>query len=153
MLGFRPSGDPTEDLATTARAQLLALQLAQVLAERLDAVVPRPITVAADQDWVVVRDGQTPDWRRGVEPTVGELGAAWEHVGMVVWTVLNSVQDFIIETNKHPWPPVAGKETAKGTDLPMPWVRVEDDRVRLGYGDPDQPALELPAILRQDLVA
>jgi hypothetical protein len=153
IFGFHATGDPALDLATM-RAHLLGLRLAQALAERLDAVVPRPITIAADQGWVVVRDRQTEWQRLGVEPVVGDPGAPWEHAGVAVLAVLNSVQDFVVQTRKHPWPaPVAGPQhPASGADLPMPGVRVEDDRVRLWYGDADQPVLELPAIPRRDLL-
>jgi hypothetical protein len=155
IFGFPSTGDPALDVATM-RAQLLGIRLAQALAERLDAVVSRPITIAAEQGWVVVRDRQADaDWQRlGVESVVGEPGQPWEQVGVAVWAVLNSVQDFVVQAAKHPWPARAGgqRRLARGAALPLPGVAVEHDRIRLWYGDADRPVLELPAIRRRDLL-
>lgn len=155
IFGFPSTGDPALDVAAM-RAHLLGIRLAQALAERLDAVVPRPITIAAEQGWVVVRDRQADsDWQRlGVESVVDEPGQPWEHVGVAVWAVLNSVQDFVIQAAKRPWPARAGdqRRVAWGVDLALPGVAVEHDRIRLWYGDADRPVLELPAIRRRDLL-
>jgi hypothetical protein len=89
MFGLRSSGDPALDLAAI-RAEFLGLRLAQTLAERLGAVVPRPMSITADQGWEVVRDRQTEWQRLAIEPVVGQPGAPREHVGVAVWATLTS---------------------------------------------------------------
>jgi hypothetical protein len=102
-----------------------------------------------------VRDGDTEGQRLDIEWVVGQPEAAWEHVGVAAWSALSHVQDFVIETLKHPWPlpDATDPSSSRGADLPLPRVRVEADRIRLCYGDDDQPTLELPAILRRDLLS
>jgi hypothetical protein len=144
----RSTGDLAADLAT-ARAQLVAVRLAQALAQRLDAVVPRPISVAAQQDWVVVRWPHRGGaaWDRAGR---GAAGERWAHLGVAVWSVLNGVQAFVVQDRQQSWPAPAVDQPAGA--VPVAGVAVEADRIRLWYGEAAHPALGLPPIPRQELL-
>lgn len=60
--------------------------------------------------------------------------------------MLDSVQDFVTETLTVPWPP-----TDEPSRLPPPHALWSGDRLRLFYGDPDNPVLELPGVSTAEL--
>jgi hypothetical protein len=124
----RPRPDPTP----------AALRLAVALAERLDAVVPRPFRVRADDGWVSRYHGDA--WEgssdvasvldqpidQGVRP--GERGSFAWFAAISAEGVLSSVQDHVSEATTEPWPllPV-GAMARSGT-------RTDGERVYLWYG-------------------
>jgi hypothetical protein len=118
---------------------LAALRLGTLLAQRLDAVVPRPFRVQADAGWVALYEGAAFDSSSDVsgvldqeidqDAAAGERGSfAWNVAG-VAWNVLSHVQDGISEGTKDPWPPLSG-----GRDLALPATRTDGVRVFMWYG-------------------
>jgi hypothetical protein len=60
-------------------------------------------------------------------------------------SVVDQLQDDIAETLAEPWPAVSPGP------MPMPFVEVEDGRLRVGFGDPAEPALTLLCVALEDL--
>ena len=64
-------------------------------------------------------------------------------------SVLNAVQDFVSEDLREPWPTdveLADRPALPPHQLPLAHVERIPDAFRLVYGDPAQPALELPPL-------
>lgn len=100
--------------------------------------------MVAEDSAVVVADGKlstgtdVSGLMEGRELLEGAVGAAER--------VLDSVQDFVTETLTVPWPP-----TDEPSRLPPPHALWSGDRLRLFYGDPDNPVLELPGVSAAEL--
>jgi hypothetical protein len=115
-----------------------AVRLAAALAERLDAVVPRPLRVQAEGGWVSVYHGVTARSSTGVAPVldqdagpVEEDDERWSFEAVaagVAWNALSSVQDEVAETTTEPWPrlPRGG--------MAMPGTCTDGEQIFLWYG-------------------
>jgi hypothetical protein len=112
--------------------------LAHALATRLVAVVPAGFSVVADGPEVAVASGA---WSVSIDvkALVEQEGDPNENVQSGAWAVLSTVQDFITEELRQPWPDGV-------VPLPIPATAVEGARLRLWYGDEREPVLELPPI-------
>jgi hypothetical protein len=119
-----------------------ALTLAHALATRLVAVVPDGISVVADGSSV---DVVSAAWSVTVDlgSLVEQEGDPNQNAESGALAVLNTVQDFVTEELKRPWP-------EGGAPLPVPAAAVEGGELRLWYGDEREPALRLPPIRLRD---
>ena len=69
-----------------------------------------------------------------------------------MYSVLSSVQDFVIEFVTHEgWPSSPQYSSKEGKMLPLPSVRVMQNEIRLGYGNEGNLALELEPISLPEL--
>src|SRR6185436_10515014 len=107
-----------------------AESFARALAERLDAVVPRPVNVRADGSGVAVYVGD--EWWGTslvgevlVEPEVGDGGEPWplaERIETAARAVLSSVQDTVAVARaadrRHGAP---GRARPRGAGAPLVW--------------------------------
>lgn len=121
-----------------------AIILARALAKRLQDVVPSGIQVLSRGGDVVVSDGRTSDGTSLV-PLVDQPGDVEDNLVTAASAVLNTVQDFATESLRSPWPAAAGKE------LVLPTALVEGGILRLCFGGPATPVLELEPISLVDL--
>jgi hypothetical protein len=140
-----------------------AIRLALSLAERLDAVVPRPFRVVAEAGRVSLYDGEAWDSSSGVagvldqeiapEVPAGDRGSfAWS-AAMAAESVLSLVQDGVSEATTEAWPVLAHGGMA------LPGTRTDGERVFLWYGPDYQreldavvlfPPIPLVELLRPD---
>src|SRR4051812_2163407 len=148
----RPRQSPAPSLAEALRVFRLhgeadavpspaAVWLAATLATRLQAVVPPPFHVRAENGWVSYFNG--PQWvgSTGVasildqdlagepdEPGARDEPRQADQICSICWNVLNSVQDMISEATREPWPrlPQGG--------MADPGSRVEAGHIHLWYG-------------------
>src|SRR5690349_8200183 len=94
-----------------------ARRLATLVAQRLDAVVPRPFRVEVNGGVVVLYAGATWDTSINVASLVdqdvdpdaaqGERGSFAWNAASAAGSVLNNVQDGVAEGTKDPWPRLA----------------------------------------------
>ncbi len=115
-----------------------ALRLATLLAQRLDAVVPRPFRVRAEAGMVANYEGEEWDGSTDVafvldqeidqDAVPGEWGSyAWA-AATAASSALNSVQDLISEGTKLEWPRLPGGGMAA-------WgARSDGARIFMWYG-------------------
>ena len=145
-----------------------ALRLAATLAERLDAVVPRPFRVRAGLRGVSVYRGDVPEGGSDVagvldhqpgppdpddedaeEEAEREPEPFAQRVAHVAWNVLNGVQDVIVRVTARQWP------TLPQGGMALPGTRADATRLYLWYG-PDEDGedgavLSLPPIALDEL--
>ncbi|MGO9793909.1 MAG: hypothetical protein ACLP8S_31640 [Solirubrobacteraceae bacterium] len=115
----------------------------RALAERFAAVIPAPM-------WVSVQDGMVclisafggraglaglDGLREGEDPV--------EVVRCVVEGALATAQDYLSEDTGEPWPAVAGQLSG---GFPPPRAQIAAGQLRMFYGNPDAPMLELAPI-------
>jgi hypothetical protein len=137
-----------------------AIRFAELLAERLDAVVPSRFRVAANGAWVSLYDGETWDCSIGVASLLDQAidpdvpAAAREsfasYAETVAQSVLSNVQDAISEATTDPWPALPDGGMA------LPGTRTDGERVFLWYG-PDwrqevDAVLSFPPIVLKELL-
>jgi hypothetical protein len=131
-----------------------AVILARALARRLSSVMPPGISVTSRGGDVVVSDGRDSDGT-GLVPLVDQPGDLEENITIAASAILNTVQDLVTLSLGRGWP--ASREAEPDTfesaaKLPLPSVEVKDRSLRLWYGEPDRPALELEPIDLADLL-
>jgi hypothetical protein len=134
--------------------QAVAIVLARALARRLAAAVPAGISVLSRAGDVVVSVDRLSNGTALVG-LVDQPGDLQENVMIAASAVLNSAQDVVAEHLATWWPSSPDLQPGtveSGSDLPMPTARVEDGVLRLWFGDPDRPALELESIDMAELV-
>jgi hypothetical protein len=161
--------------------QRTAEALASGLVARLAAVVPDGIEVAREGGAVSVSDGEwrsekdftrvldgppahlPADFKaRGIDEMDGEqdvvadgrdvvgghLGLR-EAVAMAAGNVLSAVQDVVVERLRSPWP--SDPQSLSDHVLPDANAGWEGAALRLWFGNPARPVLELPAISAGEL--
>jgi hypothetical protein len=131
-----------------------AIILAKALAQRLSTVMPPGISVTSRGGDVVVSDGRDSDGT-GLVPLVDQPGDLEENITIAASAVLNTVQDLATVSLGRGWPPSREAEPnsfESGANLPLPSAEVKDRSLRLWYGEPDWPALELQPIDLADLL-
>ena len=126
-----------------------AARFARALADRLNAVVPRPVRVCAEGGAVAVYVG-ADRWGSALagevidQPEIDEAGEPWplaERVETAARAVLSSVQDTVAESSREPWPRLPTGAMA------LPDARVEAGEVHLWYGPTEAAAvLTLPSL-------
>lgn len=113
--------------------------LAVELARHLDAAVPRPFSVTADEGSVIVSDGSIS----AATPVVELLdqdgaGPTADEVETATWAVLSAVQDAVSTGTAEPWP---------GCDaLPLPGVELDDGVLRAWFGAAGSAVLDIGPI-------
>jgi len=115
-----------------------AIRLAELLAERLDAVVPSRFRIAAEGAWVSLYDGETWDCSVGVASLLDQAtdpdapAAARDsfasYAETVSQSVLSNMQDGVSEATTDPWPALPDGSMA------LPGTRTDGERVFLWYG-------------------
>jgi hypothetical protein len=137
-----------------------SIQLAAALAARLNAVVPHPFRVRAEDDRVALYHGDAFDSSIGlaavldqeVDPraAAGERDSFAWFAAMVSESVLSSVQDGVSEATAEPWPPLSHSRMA------YPGARTDGKVVYLWYGPDYEREIEaeiaFPPILVADLL-
>lgn len=115
-----------------------SIHLAAALAERVNAVVPTPFRVRADNGRVALYCGDAFDSSIGVSGVLDQEvdpqaapserhSFAW-FAAMVSESVLSSVQDGVSEGTAEPWPPLSRSRMA------YPGARTDGTSVYLWYG-------------------
>jgi hypothetical protein len=125
-----------------------AVVLARALAHRLGGVAPPGIRVVSRGGEVVVSDGRSSDGTSLV-PLVDQPGEVEENLVTAASATLGTVQDFTIESLGEPWPRRQGgpsRSLDPGSELPLPAARIDGRTMRLWFGEPESPALELRPI-------
>jgi hypothetical protein len=131
----------TEDRKTAA------LLLAHALVDRISEVVPHAVNVSADDTQIAMKIGNTVE-STDVEPIVCQAGDLRENLEAAALLVLSDVQDVVAEGSRSPWPP--SSNTGAGL-LAYPHAEWSDKGLRLFFGAPEDPALELRPIMLDDL--
>jgi hypothetical protein len=126
--------------------------LAENLAGVLSAASPDGFIVAADPPGHVgisLEPGRFPGdetWVvAGVCSIVEQEGDVLRHVEAACYSVLSTVQDFIVETLHDIWPMWNGSSENRPT-LPCPMVKVHEARVDLSYCTDGEEAMGLGSI-------
>lgn len=120
-----------------------AAELAVAIATGLAEVVPRGFAVRASGDWIRCASEGEPDLDVEVAAPPDEAG---DDVGFFegrIETVLDNVQDCVIESLGHGWPGVGPADSS--SVLPRAYARVVDGHLELGYRG-DAMAVDLPPI-------
>jgi hypothetical protein len=111
------------------------------LAERLDRVVPEPMTVEVYGDGIRMRVRGQGAFRL-VEPWEADVA-----IDAFAVALLAAAQDEVIEEVIHMgWPPADPREPEApqfGAALPAPGAAVESGVLRWWYGDRERPALAI----------
>ena len=123
---------------------------AVILADRLSAIVPAGIQVAATDGvlWYSAQDGRFPgqqgDYRAGragtyIRANFGVYGESEEQniIGIAV-QALDELQDYVSEATHTPWPDTHTQ--------PSPAGRIHDSRLDLWYGNDDNVVLACGSI-------
>jgi hypothetical protein len=125
--------------------------LADALATRLRAVVPSAVRVVAERATVFLRD---PDGHGiGIDiafhASFPEAGSGADRVRTAAACALEAAQDELTMVTTEPWPP-----RGRG-QLPNPHadLTADGDKVRLFYGDPAAPVLELEPLRVVDVLS
>jgi hypothetical protein len=116
-------------------------KFASALAERVQSVVPQGFAVSAERGWVSVCHDDDPGASTGVGSIVTSHGAGPEGLASAASAVLNSVQDYISEELRAPWPTVPG-----GPELTQPEAVVEGSVLHMWFGDRHSPTLAVSDI-------
>jgi hypothetical protein len=105
---------------------------ASALAEWVQSVVRDGFTVRAEEGWVRVSRGDDIGTSTGVAEIMGD---SREGMASAASAVLNSVQDYVSEELREPWP-----------SLDVPEVAVEDSTLRMWFGERSSPTLAVSDI-------
>ena len=115
-------------------------RFAAALAARLNAVVPRGLSVRAEGSAVSVYDPVLSGGSAGADIFgKGDRRSIAELVETAAWAIMNSIQDVVMESTREQWPMGA----ARAAD---PGVRVVGDRLHLWFGDEENPVLRLESV-------
>ena len=122
-----------------------ATLLCNLLAGRLNAIVPDGFSVTAADGFVCVTSASSPFHSgSGVEWHVEQhAGNPLDNITVAARNALNAVQDFISEETRWPWPPAPGRSR---TYMAMPFATIRGGNLILGYGEADQLALTIEPI-------
>src|SRR3989454_1991674 len=121
-------------------ARLSPYRFAAALAARLNAVVPRGVTVQPEGSAVHVYDPALCGGSSGADILGEEDGRSLvELVEVAAWAIMDSTQDVVMESTREQWPMGA-------TRAADPGARVVGDRLHLWFGDEDSPVLRLESV-------
>jgi hypothetical protein len=117
-------------------------RFAAAVAERLNAVVPRGLSVRAEGTTVTLYD---PSWWPA--SSAAEIVSDDDDRSIVqraetaARSILNATQDVIMESTREQWPPPTGAGNA-----PYPDARVVGERLQMWFGDEAAPILRLEPV-------
>jgi hypothetical protein len=121
----------------------LGTELAVSLAQRLGDVVPSHCIISAENGVLRIRLASTQSWVEiDIKALVDQSGERNQNVEAAAYSALNTVQDFVSEALAEPWP----ADQRGRSYMPLPHTAVDGDRLKLCYGDPKRPTVELPSI-------
>ena len=156
---YSTGGDPELDAEIARRRRARELSgldagdvdvdaLAAALAERLRAAVFRDARVTVEDQRIVFHDPRGGGGASDVafSAGVGEDRSAAERVLGAARHALETAQNELSEITSDPWP-----RRGPGA-LPDPHVELDGDRVRLFYGNPRDPVLELEPLRIADVL-
>jgi hypothetical protein len=124
---------PTIDPAGMSPAMRLAQALARALARRLDAAVPEPYRVIAEQECVVLSESSLPrTWT-----TLVDLDVEY-----AIERTLEDIQETLTEDLTVPWP----HTPARGYVFHEPHVGRTATAIEFGYGSREEPVLTFEPI-------
>ena len=92
---------------------------------------------------------ETADIQWKLDSLVNQPGDVLENILVATYSILNGVQDQVVEDLKTEWPSLSQEAFEKREpvkDLPLPGVEVVESGLRLWYGEAQNPALEFPLI-------
>lgn len=115
------------------------MDFASALAQRVQSVVPEGFIVSAEGGWVRVSRGDDWGTSTGVELVLGDNN---EGMAIAASAVLNSVQDYVSQELREPWP--CGR-------FDLPEAVVEGSTLRMWFGDRSRPTLAVSEIDLTDL--
>jgi len=120
--------------------RLSAHRFAAALAARLNAVVPRGVTVEAEGSAVSVYDPALCGGSSGAIILEEEDGRSIvELVETAAWAIMDSTQDVVMESIREQWPMGVTRAADAG-------ARVIGDRLHLWFGDEEKPVLRLESV-------
>jgi hypothetical protein len=133
------TGDlPPIDRAEMSPAMRLAQALARALARRLDAAVPAPYSVIAEQERVVLNENSQPrTWT-----TLVDLDAEY-----AIEKTLDDLQNTLTEDLTAPWP----HAPQRGYVFHEPHVDRTATAIEFGYGSREDPVLRFEPIPLSEL--
>ena len=138
----------------TEQLRSLSDFLAKAVAHRLAAIVPDPVSIQADGGNVAVALNNKTWEYISMSSVIEQGGDVRQNIENAAYSVLNSVQDFVIEFVRHGgWPSSPQYPAEGGKMLPLPSVRIMHNELRLGYGNEGDLCLELEPISLPDLGA
>lgn len=122
-------------------------KVAAALAERLNAVVPRPLIVRAEGSSVNVYNGSRLEGGTPASEIVDDDdGRSFaERLHVVSSAVVNRVQDIVAEASAQQWPVLRTGRMA------LPHTHTDGERVYIWFGERSDPVLEVPPISVSDL--
>ncbi len=117
-------------------------RFAAAIAARLNAVVPAGLSVRSIGSSVDVYGRRTSRHAgAGAEHIENEDGhTVGEMAEGIAWAILNGAQDGVMEILTEPWPVAADGRAAE------PGTRVQDDELRMWFGDERAPVVALQPI-------
>src|SRR5205823_5608404 len=117
-------------------------RFAAAVADRLNAVVPRSISVRAEVTTICLCD---TSWRQASSAakivTDDDDRSLVERAETAARSILNATQDVVMESTREQWPHPTGAANA-----PYPDARVVSDQLQMWFGDEAAPALRLKPI-------
>ena len=136
----------------TKQLTSLSNLLAKEVANRLVAIVPDSVSIQADGgDVAAALNNETWEYI-SMSSVIEQDGDVRQNIEAAMYSVLNSVQDFVIEFVTHGgWPSTPRYSSEEGKMLPLPSVRIIQNELRLGYGNEGDFALELEPISLPEL--
>ncbi len=122
------------------------IALASGLAQSLAAVVPGAIVVRAAGDVVEV-SSHLVEWTAAsfVGQLLNQPGDRRALIETAAWNALNTVQDFVTEVFRQPWPCPLDPSASSGT-MALPAVSLEESTLHMWYGERSTPSLQLRSI-------
>jgi hypothetical protein len=162
LISYSISRDPEFQAEVASRRRELELQtmdwdeveleaLAHALAVRLRAVAPSVCRVVVEKAMIWLRDadGHGAGIDIAFAASFPDSGSGAERVRSAAGTALQQAQDELAITTTDPWPRRGSGE------LPAPRAELTSDgaTVRLLYGDPADPVLELEPIHLSEVLA
>lgn len=123
-------------------------KLALSLADRLNKVMPKGFRLSAVNAKLELRiDGSWDSTLFAPEYFEDESRAVGERLESVAFSVLDSVQDSVIEHLRAPWPSIDGRKMAE------PGVHYAEDALHLWYGGSQtSPVVNIPQIPLAEIV-
>jgi len=117
-------------------------RFAAAVADRLDAIMPRGLSVRAEGTTVSLYDPSCWPASSAAEiMTDDDDRSIVERVETAARSILNATQDVVMESTREQWPRPTGAANA-----PYPDARIVGERLQMWFGDEAAPALRLEPV-------
>jgi hypothetical protein len=110
----------------------------------LSGIVPPPFAVSGQGATVVLRGPGRASGSLDFQDVIKENSPA--EIAHWMERIMDHLQDLVTEELTEPWPSDPARPVFGRRGFELPYVTVRETLFELGYGDPRQPALELPPI-------